>query len=90
MPAVARSQEIIFYKTPTHDNVRIEILLINENLWMPVSRIAELFDVQRLAVVKHIKNIYSDGELDEESTCSKMEQVRNAGSRMEKDKMEKQ
>ena len=81
MPVVARSQEIIFYKTPNHDNVRIEILLKDENLWMPVNRIAELFDVQRPAVAKHIKNIYSDGELDEESTCSKTEQVRSEGNR---------
>ena len=41
--------------------------------------IAELFDVQRPAIVKHINNIYRDDELKEIGTCSKMEHVGNDG-----------
>ena len=42
---------------------------------------AELFQTSRTNVVDHIKNIYEEGELDENSTCRKFRQVRMEGSR---------
>lgn len=80
-PTVLRSQEIMFYRTPNHNDVRIEILLKDENVWMPQARIAELFEVDRSVVTKHIKNIYTEGELLEEATCAKFAQVRQEGQR---------
>ncbi len=53
----------------------IEVQLKEETLWLNAHQIAYLFDVQRPAIVKHIKNIYKSGELDEISTCSILEQV---------------
>lgn len=70
-PAVLRSQEIMFYRTPNHNDVRIEILLKDENVWMPQARIAELFEVDRSVVTKHIRNIFKDEELMEEAVCAK-------------------
>lgn len=43
--------------------------------------IVRLFYVQRPAIVKHINNIYNDGELDKEATCSILEQVQKEGTR---------
>ena len=45
-------------------------------------KIAELFGVQKAAISKHLKNIYSTGELSREATVSKMETVQNEGGRM--------
>ncbi len=70
-PTVLRSQEIMFYRTPNHNDVRIEILLKDENVWMPQARIAELFEVDRSVVTKHIRNIFKDEELMEEAVCAK-------------------
>jgi hypothetical protein len=42
---------------------------------------AEIFNVDIPAISKHIKNIYTEGELDEDSTLSKMEIVQTEGSR---------
>ena len=50
--------------------------------------IARLFEVQRPAIVKHISNIYSDEELNKESTCSILEQVQIEGERTVKRKRE--
>ncbi len=47
-------QSIIFYNTP-QGNVKVEVLLQNENLWLPQIKIAELFGVQRPAITKHLK-----------------------------------
>lgn len=42
---------------------------------------AELFQTSRTNVVDHIKNIYEEGELDDNSTCRKFRQVRTEGNR---------
>ncbi len=52
-----------------------------ETIWATQAQIAELFDVNSQAITKHIGNIYFEGELEQKSTCSKMEQVRIEGGR---------
>ena len=64
--------EILLYKTG-NDEVKVEILLKNENLWLTQAKMAELFDVQKAAISKHLKNIFESGELDEKVVVSKME-----------------
>ncbi len=49
--------------------------------WLTQLKIAELFGVQKAAISKHLKNIYSTGELNREATVSKMETVQNEGGR---------
>ena len=67
-----QTREIIFYKTDNGD-VKVEILLQNENLWLTQAKIAELFDVQKAAISKHLKNIFEEGELKEDSVVSILE-----------------
>ncbi|MBU4414876.1 MAG: virulence RhuM family protein, partial [Proteobacteria bacterium] len=50
--------------------INIEVLYANENIWMPQKRMAELFDVDRSVVTKHLKNIFSSNELQEDSVCA--------------------
>lgn len=64
--------EILLYKTDNAE-VKVEILLQNENLWLTQAKMAELFDVQKAAISKHLKNIFAEGELDEKVVVSKME-----------------
>ena len=45
----------------------------DETLWVTQKTMAELFGVQVPAISKHLKNIFADGELDEEVVISKME-----------------
>lgn len=66
------TREILFYKTDNGD-VRVEILLYQENLWLTQAKMAELFDVQKAAISKHLKKIFESGELDEPAVVSKME-----------------
>ena len=69
--------EIIFYQ-PTED-VRIEVRLIEETIWLTQQQIAILFGTKRPAITKHISNIYSCGELNKDSTCSILEHMGNDG-----------
>ena len=60
---------------------KIQIQLKEQTLWLDAHQIAYLFDVQRPAIVKHIRNIYKSGELDEKATCSILEQVAADGKK---------
>lgn len=53
----------------------------HETIWATQAQIADIFGVNSQAITKHIKNIYQEGELFKEATCSKMEQVRVEGGR---------
>ena len=61
--------QITVYQT-SDGKINIEVLYANENIWLPQKRIAELFDVDRSVVTKHLKNIFSENELQEDSVCA--------------------
>jgi hypothetical protein len=62
----------LLYKTSNGD-VKVDVLLQDKTILMPQKKIAELFDVQRPAITKHLKNIFDSGELDEKVVCSILE-----------------
>ena len=74
------ANELIFYKTPDGEQ-RIEVVYEDENFWMSQRALADLFAVGVPAINKHLKNIFESGELSEKGTISKMETVRQEGSR---------
>ena len=71
---IENENNIIFYEDE-NGNSKVEVVLNGENVWLNANAIANLFNVQRPAIVKHINNIYNDEELDKNSTCSILEQV---------------
>lgn len=75
------SEKNILFYSDENGQIKVEVILQNENVWLNVNAIATLFNVQRPAIVKHINNIHNDEELSKESTCSKMEQVQIEGTR---------
>ena len=70
-----------------HKNKKIEVSLREETIWLSLNQIAELFDVQKAAISKHIKNIYDSGELQRESPVSILETVQIEGKRKVKRKI---
>lgn len=52
-----------------------------ETMWATQKTIAELFNVNRSVITKHLKNIYDDGELRKTSTCAKIAHVQKEGNR---------
>lgn len=53
----------------------------NETIWASIDQIADLFDVTRRSIEIHLKNIFSDGELDENRTAKESFVVRTEGNR---------
>ena len=77
---IATNNDIVFFKKDNGDT-NIELLINGETLWVTQKTMAEIFDVQRPAITKHLKNIFEDGELDKNQVCSKMEHTANDGKR---------
>ena len=77
---IGNENNIIFYEDE-EGNSKVEVVLKGDNVWLNANAIANLFNVQRPAIVKHINNIYNDEELDKNSTCSILEQVQLEGNR---------
>ena len=64
--------EFLFYSTPDGD-VKIEVILNDETVWLSQKSIAQLFGVQVPAISKHLKNIFDSEELIEDAVISILE-----------------
>lgn len=77
-----QTNPIIIYQDSAN-NPAISIRLENETLWLTQRQIAELFDKDRSVITKHIKNIFEEGELVENSVCAKIAHTANDGKTYE-------
>lgn len=68
---------LVFTKDAGEDG--IEVRVQNHDVWLTQKAIAQLFDVDRSVVTKHLKNIFGSGELLEESVCAKFAQTADDG-----------
>lgn len=82
-----QTSEFLLYTAPNGD-VKVEVLLSGETIWLTQKRIAELFGVGVPAISKHLDNIYDSGELQREATLSILETVQQEGKREVKRKLE--
>ena len=63
---VRKNNDIIFYTTDD-GQIKIEVRLEDENVWLTQNAMAELFDTTKQNISLHIKNIFEEKELDENS-----------------------
>ena len=61
----------------------VQVILKDETIWCTQKAMAQLFNVGVPAISKHLNNIFEEGELDKDTTLSKMETVVNRGFRGE-------
>ena len=74
------SAEFLIFERQTHDK-GIQVRFEDGDLWLTQKAIGELFNVDRTVVTKHIKNIYSEFELNENSTSANYALVQKEGNR---------
>ena len=77
---IGNENNIVFY-TDKDNNVNVEVILQNENVWLNIESLTKLFKIDRTGITRHINNIYKDEELEENSTCAKIAQVQKEGNR---------
>ncbi|MEN6412013.1 MAG: virulence RhuM family protein [Veillonellales bacterium] len=68
---------LVFTKDSGEDS--IEVRVQNGDVWLVQKAIAQLFDVDRSVITKHLKNVLESGELDKKSTCANFAQVADNG-----------
>ena len=68
---------LIFTSQNAEDS--IEVKVFDESVWLTQNMISELFDVQRPAITKHLKNIFDSKELEEDSVSSILEHTAKDG-----------
>lgn len=71
--------EIIVYQPQS--TLRLEVRIQDETVWLTQAQIAELFGTKRQAITKHLQNIFSSGELEENSVSSILELTAADGKR---------
>lgn len=62
--------EFLIFTSQSGEN-SIEVMVVDENVWLTQDMIATLYEKGRSTITGHLKNIFSDIELDEDSVCRK-------------------
>lgn len=75
-----KETKFIIYSQPS-GNVRIDVFLQDETVWLTQKTMSELFDTTTQNITTHLKNIFGSGELEENSTCKEILQVQQEGNR---------
>ena len=69
---ITKQMEMVLYHSEQSD-ITVNAIIKDETIWITQKAMAELFGVKVPAISKHLKNIFEDGELDEQVVISKME-----------------
>ena len=77
---IANRGEVLLYSDESGKEY-VSVVFKDETFWLTQKAMAELFNVNVPAVSKHLQNIYEEGELERDSTSSKMETVQHEGER---------
>ncbi|MDP2863109.1 MAG: RhuM family protein [Desulfobacterales bacterium] len=75
-----QNSEIILYQSED-GHTRIEVKFKGETAWLSLNQMAELFQRDKSVISKHIRNVFAEGELTEDSTVAKLATVQKEGSR---------
>jgi hypothetical protein len=73
--------DLVIY-TEKSGSVSIEVRIETGSVWLNTHQMAELFQVDRTGIVRHIQNIYRTKELSKAATCAKNAQVANSSDRI--------
>ena len=69
---------IVLY-TSENKEISVEVLFKEDTIWLTQKKIADLFDVDRTVVTKHLKNIFEEQELDKNSVSAKFAHTASDG-----------
>ncbi len=69
IPRPALNSEFILYKSED-GKIKIEVRIQNETIWLSINQMAELFQVDKSGISRHLKNIFATGELSRNSVVA--------------------
>lgn len=78
--SVENNSEILIYQTED-GQTKIDVRMENETVWLSLNQLGELFQRDKSVISKHIKNVFEEGELSEDSTVANFATVQKEGKR---------
>jgi len=72
--------EVVLYTTPDGE-VRVDVRLEQETVWLSLNQVAELFGRDKSVISKHLRNVFTSGELEREATVAINATVQREGER---------
>ena len=75
-----KNSEIILYTTP-QGNVKVEVLVREETVWLTINKMAELFGATKQNISYHLQNIFKENELGKKATVKEILTVQTEGER---------
>ena len=77
---IPQQNNFILYQTPSGE-VSLSVLLKDETIWLTQKMMGELFQTTPQNITIHLKNIFEEGELQQDATCKDFLQVQQEGER---------
>ena len=71
--------EIIIYQNP-EGNIKIDVRLEDESVWLTQEQIALLFGKSRTTITEHIQHVFNEGELNEKVVCREFRHTTQHGA----------
>ena len=68
---LTEQNNLLIYKDENGDII-VDAIYKDETLWLSQKSMAKVFEVDRTAITKHLKNVFINGELDKDSVCAKI------------------
>jgi len=73
-PTDAPGGEVLLYEAPD-GQVRVDVRLEQETVWLSMDQLAELLGRDQSVISRHLRNVFSTGELKREAVVQKMQQL---------------
>ncbi len=72
--------ELVIFKAQD-GNIKLDVNIDKDTVWLSLEQMSELFERDKSTISRHIKNVFKEGELSENSTVAKFATVQNEGNR---------
>lgn len=76
--ATPEKQNVVLYGELGNGPI-VEVFILNETMWMTQRQMAEVFNVDRSVIGKHLKNVFESGELTQDMVCAKFAHTASDG-----------
>ena len=73
-----KNNDIIIYQSED-GQTQVDVRMENDTVWLTQAQMAELFQKDRTVIGRHVRNVYKEGELEEDLTCAKFAHMGNEG-----------
>ncbi len=65
----ATQQDLVIFKTD-NDTIKIDVKLDHDSVWLNLNQLAALFERDKSVISKHLKNVFNEGELEQDSVVA--------------------